>query len=587
MKRFLSSILFLIAAKFSLYSQCTSPNLPNSNSLLLNNTDTQLVVYFDTTANSPATNIYYLGILSTSNTLSSNPVNGTTYNTGDALGGGEVIFYGKNYNYKKTGLIAGTTYYLFLFTAQTACTGEPYYSSNSLDATVTMFNGGPGIPANYYDAATGLTCTNLKTALYNIIKPTITNPAPTYTGLWGAYFISDDRLNDASNKTIVWDMYSDNPAGSECEPNFGSPYQDKGTGGTVECQRYNREHSFPRAWFGGNVDPMYSDMFIVFPTDKKVNSMRGNFPYGEVSSPSYTSNNGSKFGPNTYLTEYTGNAFEPIDEYKGDLARSTFYVATAYENSIAGWQSNSNAGAVLNGSSYQCFDNWYLKLLYKWHLQDPVSTKETDRNNDVYMMQGNRNPFIDHPEYVAQVWQCSGVLPVTITGFTAQKNAESVFLKWYATYETGFKKYEIERSSDGIKFYTIGEVAGRNLANYSFIDNNLPNTNMVYYRLKMIDVDGHFENSKTIAIRIANNFSNALVYPNPTKENLFVKLLQPLKESSHLLITDMSGRIVYQQLVANGQTNINLDVAALATGRYFIKIINSSQLINESFIIIK
>jgi len=98
-----------------------------------------------------------------------------------------------------------------------------------------MNNEGPGIPANYYDAAAGLSCTNLKTALFNIIKPTITSPAPSYTGLWGAYFITDDRLNDGANKTIVWDMYSDNPSGSECEANFGSPYQDKGTGCNTEC----------------------------------------------------------------------------------------------------------------------------------------------------------------------------------------------------------------------------------------------------------------------------------------------------------------------------------------------------------------
>ena len=202
-------------------------------------------------------------------------------------------------------------------------------------------------------------------------------------------------------------------------------------------------------------------------------------------------------------------------------------------------------------------------------------------------MQGNRNPFIDHPEYVALVWQCTGVLPVTITGFTAQKNNESVLLKWYATFETNFKKYEIERSTDGIGFYKIGEVAGRNLANYSFTDNSLPNTNIVYYRLKMIDIDGKFSNSKTIAVRIADNFSNALVYPNPTKEKLVVKLQQALTENSSLLIADLSGRIIMKQQVAGGQKNIDLNVRQLPAGRYFIKISNTNELINQSFVIIK
>lgn len=581
------TVLFIISLVgwFKVNSQCTAPNLPTVSSLVLNATDTQLAVYFDTTSNSPATNIYYLGIISNSAVLGATPANGAVYNVGDNIGSGTVFFYDKNYIHKRTGLTAATTYYLFIYTARTVCTGEPFYSVSSLDSNITTFASGPGIPPNYYDAVGGLTCSNLKTSLYNIIRPTVANPNPTYTGLWSAYYISDDRPNDAANKTIVWDTYTDNPSGTECEFTFGSPFQDKGTSGTAECQRYNREHSFPQSWFGGAVEPMRSDMFIVFPSDKFVNGQRGNLPYGVVTTPNYTSNNGSKRGANTYLTEYTGTAFEPINEYKGDLARSTFYVATAYENLIAGWQANANA--VLNGTSYQAFDNWYLKLLYKWHLQDPVSAKEIDRNNDIYMMQGNRNPYIDHPEYVALVWQCTGILPVTIIDFTAQKNNESVLLKWYATNETSFKKYEIERSTDGNGFYKIGEVNGSNLANYSFTDNDLPNANTVFYRLKMIDIDGQFNNSKIVSVRISNNFSNAQVYPNPTREKLIVKLQQPLTENSKLAVFDLSGRIVMQQQVAGGQKTIYLTVNNIPAGRYLIKISNSAELINQSFVIIK
>ncbi len=586
MKKIIPLLLLVQLTAFRLYSQCTAPNLPALSSLTLNATDTQLAVYFDTTANSPATNIYYLGIISTSAVLGATPANGTVYSIGNTIGSGSVFFYDKNYIHKQTGLTAGTKYYIYIYSARTVCTGEPFYSIASLDSNITTFGSAPGIPPGYYDAVGGLTCSSLKTSLYNIIKPAVANPNPTYTGLWGAYFITDDRLNDATNKTIVWDVYTDNPSGTECESTFGSPYQDKGTAGTIECQRYNREHAFPQSWFA-SAEPMRSDMYIVYPTDKKVNGMRGNFPYGKVTSPTYTSNNGTKLGPNTYLTQYTGSAFEPIDEYKGDLARSTFYVATAYENNIAGWQANSNANAVLDGTSYKVFDDWYLKLMYQWHLQDPVSTKEIDRNNDIYMIQGNRNPFIDHPEYVALVWQCTGALPVTIIDFTAQKNNETVVLKWYATNETGFKKYEIERSTDGTNFYTIGEVAGQNLANYSFTDNNLPKVNSVFYRLKMIDIDAQFRNSKIVSVRIANNFSNAQVYPNPAREKLTVKLEKALSENSRLTITDLSGRNIMQLLVSAGQTNIELPVNHLMAGRYFIKISNNNELINESFVIIK
>lgn len=586
MKRFLLFLLMLIPGTFTVYGQCTAPNTPLATSLVLNQTNTQLAVYFDTTNNSPATNIYYLGIISTSASLGSGPVNGTVYNIGDNIGGGTVIFYGKNYIYKQTGLTPGTAYTVFVYAARTLCTGEPFYSAASISATATMFSGTPGIPANYYDPAAGLTCSNLKTALFNIIKPIVANPNPTYTGLWSAYYISDDRLNDAATKTTVWDIYSDNPSGAECEFTFGSPYQDKGSSGTSECQRYNREHSFPQSWFA-SAEPMRSDMFIVFPTDKKVNGQRGNFPYGKVTSPTYISNNGTKLGPNTYLTQYTGIAFEPINTYKGDLARSTFYVATAYEGNIAAWQGNSNANDVLSGTSYPSYDNWYIQLLYQWHILDPVSTKETDRNNDIYMMQGNRNPYIDHPEYVALVWQCTGVLPVTIIDFTAQKNTASVLLKWYATFETNFKLFEIERSVNGTDFYKTGEVTGRNLANYSFTDNNLPDENIIYYKLKMIDIDGRYTYSKTVLVHNNNNFSNALVYPNPTKGNLTIKLQKGLSQNSRLQIDDIAGRVVWQQTLAKGQNNIDLDVYKLPAGRYLIKIVNNNELINQSFVIIK
>ena len=279
---------------------------------------------------------------------------------------------------------------------------------------------------------------------------------------------------------------------------------------------------------------------------------------------------------------------EGYSDYRwDDLARGQLYMVTRYENLVSGWQGNANANDILNGTPYPAFDNWYIKMLFKWHLNDPVSTKEINRNNAVFAIQGNRNPYIDHPEYVYLVWECTGILPVNIIDFTAQNNNETVLLKWYATNEANFKKYEIERSIDGTGFYKIGEVAGSNLANYSFTDKNLPNANTVFYRLKMIDIDGQFSNSKIISVRIANNFSNAQVYPNPTKDRLVIKLQQALNETSRLIIADISGRIVMQQQVAGVQSNIDLTVSHLPAGRYFIKISNAAELINQSFVIIK
>lgn len=253
------------------------------------------------------------------------------------------------------------------------------------------------IPTGYYNSATG-TGYVLKTQLFNIIAP---HTEVSYTpGLWNLYYTSDVRPDGK-----VWDIYSN------CNFIFGTfaatgGNQDDGTGGTVECQKYNREHTFPRSWFGGNVSPMYSDAFHVMPTDKKDNSSRGNLAYGKVGTSTFTTSNGSKIGncvaPNY---PYSLQVFEPADEYKGDIARNYFYMATCYQNVIGNWQTiEANGNTVLDGTSDKVFEQWYLDLMYAWHVADPVSTKETNRNNAVYAVQGNRNPFIDHPEWVQVIW---------------------------------------------------------------------------------------------------------------------------------------------------------------------------------------
>ena len=244
------------------------------------------------------------------------------------------------------------------------------------------------IPAGYYDDADGKSGYTLKTALYNIIKD---HNDQGYSSLWDLYKTSDKRADG-----YVWDIYSD------CDLEFDTD-QDDGTGGTTECDKYNREHTFPQSWFGGS-GTMRNDPFHVIPADKKVNGIRGNYAYGEVASPTYTSLNGSKLGTNT-VSGYSGTVFEPIDEYKGDIARGYFYMATRYENLIAGWENNDNDGdEMLNGTSDKVFEDWALAMLIEWHNADPVSQKEIDRNDAIYDYQDNRNPFIDHPEYVSGIW---------------------------------------------------------------------------------------------------------------------------------------------------------------------------------------
>ncbi len=245
-------------------------------------------------------------------------------------------------------------------------------------------------PAGYYDPAAGLSGYALQSALHNIID---NHNHISYSAIWTAFYTTDDRNGDE-----VWDMYSDIPGGTPPYTYILGYHQGGSAGG--EGVGYNREHSWPKSWFGGEVSPMYTDLFHVVPTDIYVNNRRGNEPYGEVSNPTWTSENGSRLGPCSY-PGYSGTAFEPIDGYKGDFARNYFYMATRYLGE-GGWPGSAMAnGAVLTA--------WAEAMLIEWHLGDPVSVKETDRNDAVYNIQNNRNPFIDHPEYVLMIYDPASV----------------------------------------------------------------------------------------------------------------------------------------------------------------------------------
>ena len=242
--------------------------------------------------------------------------------------------------------------------------------------------------AGYYNAAVGKSEAALKTQLYLIVGA---HTERSYKNLWTDFQSTDKRADGK-----VWDMYSN------CNFSFGTN-QDSGSGGTSECQYYNREHSFPKSWFK-EATPMYSELFHLYPTDKYVNNVRGNLGYGETSNPTITLLNGSKTGSSTF-PGYFGVIFEPIDEYKGDLARSYFYMVTAYENVVDSWSTNNNMPSPhLNSTKYPAFNSWSVALFLKWNRQDPVNTKEINRNNAVYGIQKNRNPFIDYPELAEFIW---------------------------------------------------------------------------------------------------------------------------------------------------------------------------------------
>jgi hypothetical protein len=161
---------------------------------------------------------------------------------------------------------------------------------------------------------------------------------------------------------------------------------------------------------------MYTDLFHLIPADGYVNNRRGNDILADVATASWTSLNGSKLG-SCATPGFSGTVFEPIDAYKGDFARSYMYMVTRYQNLVVGWSSNATVSSILDGTTYPAFESWFITMLGQWSVLDPVSQKEIDRNDAVYALQGNRNPFIDHPEYIYSIWGVGAIQPTpTITG---------------------------------------------------------------------------------------------------------------------------------------------------------------------------
>ena len=227
-----------------------------------------------------------------------------------------------------------------------------------------------------------------------------------YDGLWGAYPYTDVHENG-----YVWDMYSD-CTWKSINSNHCGNYSN-------ECDCYNREHSIPKSWYGGSTSGPGCDIFHLVPTDGKVNGVRSNYPFGEVSSADYnkhgnkkgsaksiTITGGNTIAGNTGATiSASGTVFEPRDEYKGDFARGYMGALLRWAGEKAFTDGEGSKTFTTNFSTGSFgLTKYGVALLMKWHRQDPVSKKEIDRNNGIQQTQGNRNPFIDYPYLAEYIW---------------------------------------------------------------------------------------------------------------------------------------------------------------------------------------
>ena len=255
------------------------------------------------------------------------------------------------------------------------------------------------VDANYYSSLNGKKDSELREAITALIYTKHT----TDVGYnWS--FNNVDIVNG-----VVLDMYS------TCDWTVGSD-QCGNYSGVCDC--YNREHTVPQSLFSQQL-PQRSDRHHLFLTDGKVNGVRSDFPFGETNNNTLTSlTNGNKalgkFGTST--SGYSGNVYEPDDQYKGDIARGVLYMAVRYatENECRKYNGTKNSYPVTKWNSSAMFSgslstnyglsNAAVTFFLKWHRNDKVSTKEIARNTGVENLQGNRNPFVDYPILVEYLW---------------------------------------------------------------------------------------------------------------------------------------------------------------------------------------
>ncbi|WP_407645191.1 endonuclease [Crossiella cryophila] len=261
----------------------------------------------------------------------------------------------------------------FAFAGAQPTTSTGPTTSTSAGPTSTSNGGGPGeYDSTYYKSAIGRTGPALKAELHSIIK---SQTKLSYDQVWDALKATDQDPAKPDNVILLYSGRSQSKNGNGGNPND-----------------WNREHVWAKSHgdFGTATGPG-TDLHHLRPEDVSVNADRGNKDFDQGGSP-------ANEAPGSYTDS---DSWEPRNEVKGDVARMIFYMAVRYEggDGFANLEINDN---VNNGSNpYQ----GRLSVLRQWNAQDPPDAFEKRRNQVIYeTYQRNRNPFIDHPEWVSSIW---------------------------------------------------------------------------------------------------------------------------------------------------------------------------------------
>ncbi|SFD04566.1 endonuclease [Pseudoalteromonas denitrificans] len=394
------------------------------------------------------------------------------------------------------------------------------------------------IPANYYDAADTSSAGALRNSLHAIIDDHKRFPyTSSETDTWDILETADQDPNNSQNVITIYRNAS---------------YAKEGGGNSF----YNREHTWPKSYGfpdDGSSNYPYTDAHHLFIADSGYNSSRSNKPYADCSescSEKVTETNNDRGGINSNWTDgsFSAGSWETWDARKGDVARALMYMAIRYEGGVHNETGITEPDLILTddrnlidssntGSNGSVAYMGLKSTLLQWHKIDPVDDFERRHTDTVFSFQGNRNPFVDHPEYVACVFEsvCNGevdlIAPNAPSGLAGTELAGKVALTWNANSEADLNGYNIYRSETAGGNYT--KLNASVVRTNTFTDENVIALKSYFYVVTASDYSanesGHSNEITAAATEVVIVSSNAWInefhYDNASSDvNEFIEI---------------------------------------------------------------
>lgn len=498
-------------------------------------------------------------------TISDVPLDGVSYNVGDYIGGSQVLYISDSALTISPNYILANTQYSFACYSFNGPLGFENYNQNGA-LTGSVLSGGK-TPGNYYQGINPNN-SNFVTSLSSRINPHDTIYYSNYISRLVNPWLARDT---SGGKKVVTCVYTNH------QFLYNEPFLwANGNNGAV----LTREHTWPQSWMpsnSGNPDwpnaigttkelPEYNDLHNLFPAHQaNANVRRSNNPFDEVVTPTYTSPTG--FG---VLGKDSANrtSYEPRTEQKGDIARALFYMATCYNG--------------INALNWSIPANQNLALLREWHRQDPPDNMEISRNEFIYATQGNRNPFIDFPQWADRI-NFSNMSYIADSGISAYikvlKPSSNDFwtikgnavISWTAF---GFDSVDVFVSYDSLQStetigryhsatdsvsFLIESVFSRpfGLVVLKAVGLNIGDTSD-YFKLNMVD---------GVTSRIGSN--RIMAYPNPFENSINLPVPTNNSFNYEFEVFDSKGEIIEHGLY---NEQIEIDTKEFPNGLYVIKI---------------